>query len=437
MTYAVFVAKQDVVDRMLTTIESNIKLISHNYRCEVLVSPYDSYVPSINGLTGFNLINTSTRFVSDAGKTHSVISGSRSDNTHYYDIISYYSNGFGIHKVGICTSEPSEALHVKGNVLAESGAIITKTNNAATSSAQLVFKHIYNGNEWSPARIINDNYGGIDFNNGIQHGMHFVGGREDVYSNFVFRNNSGNQLAVITKDGDFFTSGNIGVGTNAPTVKLEVNGTAKAKELRSERSSMVDWYNQNAGYSNSSIVMNGVRENNQWKVLGDGARSTIGMITTDILSNMRFVTHRDDSYSGGKTLTDEELILDNTKMIISSTGNVGIGTTTPQAKLDVFGTIRATEIKVEANGQTADFVFDSSCQLRNLQEEEAFIRENKHLPEIPSAKEMESNGVNLAERNKLLLQKIEELTLYSITLEKASKSLEERLAKLEKLPLKE
>ena len=126
-------------------------------------------------------------------------------------------------------------------------------------------------------------------------------------------------------------------------------------------------------------------------------------------------------------MTDEELILDNTKMIISSTGNVGIGTTTPQAKLDVFGTIRATEIKVEANGQTADFVFDSSCQLRNLQEEEAFIRENKHLPEIPSAKEMEANGVNLAEMNKLLLQKIEELTLYAIELEnKVQKEKDER-----------
>lgn len=82
----------------------------------------------------------------------------------------------------------------------------------------------------------------------------------------------------------------------------------------------------------------------------------------------------------------------------------------------VSGSIRTTEIKVEA--QPADFVFEQDYYLRPLGEVESYILENKHLPDIPSAAQMEADGVNLAEMNKLLLQKIEELTLYMIKQQK-------------------
>jgi len=91
-------------------------------------------------------------------------------------------------------------------------------------------------------------------------------------------------------------------------------------------------------------------------------------------------------------------------------GRMGIGVKSPSCELDVVGTIKANEIKVIA--QTADFVFEPDYNLRPLNEVEVFVKENKHLPEIPSAKQMETEGVNVAEMNKLLLQKVEELTLY-------------------------
>ena len=82
----------------------------------------------------------------------------------------------------------------------------------------------------------------------------------------------------------------------------------------------------------------------------------------------------------------------------------------------VTGALFASEVQVKA--QTADFVFEPDYQLRSLDEVESFILDNKHLPDIPSAAHMEAKGVDLAEMNKLLLMKIEELTLYAIEKEK-------------------
>jgi hypothetical protein len=100
-------------------------------------------------------------------------------------------------------------------------------------------------------------------------------------------------------------------------------------------------------------------------------------------------------------------------------GNVGIGTTTPDAKLAVKGAIHAQEVRVDLNGAVApDYVFESDYSLMPLDELKTYLDTNKHLPEVPSAKEMEANGVNLKEINLLLLKKVEELTLYVIELKK-------------------
>jgi hypothetical protein len=121
-------------------------------------------------------------------------------------------------------------------------------------------------------------------------------------------------------------------------------------------------------------------------------------------------------------------------MVIMPTGEVGIGVNHPQNKLEVNGTIRSKEIKVDVNGW-ADFVFEDDYRLKDLSEVEEFINNNKHLPDIPSAKQMEENGIGLSEMNKLLLQKVEELTLYTIEQSKkikALKKLEKRISALEK-----
>ena len=103
----------------------------------------------------------------------------------------------------------------------------------------------------------------------------------------------------------------------------------------------------------------------------------------------------------------------------SQTDLWGIGTASPDAKLSVKGQVHAQEVKVDLSGSVApDYVFTGNYKLPSLEEVKAYIDKHQHLPEVPSAKEMETSGINVGEMNLLLLKKIEELTLYVIQLKK-------------------
>ncbi|WP_320052052.1 hypothetical protein [uncultured Acetobacteroides sp.] len=177
-----------------------------------------------------------------------------------------------------------------------------------------------------------------------------------------------------------FFDGNVGIGTESPTSKLDIL-----------QSSNTDW--------GAQIVNNG----------GQGKGLRIRCASGDITP----IAQMEDNYG-------------NVRMVVQSKGNIGIGTSTPQNLLDVNGTIRAKEVKVESGW--ADFVFKPDYQLKPLSEVEQFITTNGHLPEVPTAKEVEQNGVNLGEMNAKLLQKVEELTLYLIEQKKEIELLKQKLA---------
>lgn len=124
-------------------------------------------------------------------------------------------------------------------------------------------------------------------------------------------------------------------------------------------------------------------------------------------------------------------------IVIDQIGNVGIGTLYPKEKLSVYGQIRATEVKVQSTGWP-DYVFKNDYSLLSLTNVANYIKENGHLPEIPSASIVEKEGISIGEMNAKLLKKVEELTLYLIEkdkqvnhLEEANKILEKRINKLE------
>lgn len=112
-------------------------------------------------------------------------------------------------------------------------------------------------------------------------------------------------------------------------------------------------------------------------------------------------------------------------------GNFGIGVEKPKHKLDVNGTIRSKEVKIEAT-DWSDFVFAEDYKLPTLSEVENHIKENKHLPGIPSEKEVKENGIVIGDMQAKLLQKIEELILYVIEQNKKIESLESRNDEQEK-----
>ncbi|WP_284460423.1 hypothetical protein [Chryseobacterium sp.] len=127
-------------------------------------------------------------------------------------------------------------------------------------------------------------------------------------------------------------------------------------------------------------------------------------------------------------------------LFLHDNGNIGMGSLNPDAKLTVKGKIHAEEIKVDLN-VPADYVFQkyytgaSSLKpeytIPTLEDVEKFTKENNHLPHIPSAKEIQEKGLSVGEMSNLLLQKIEELTLYTIEQNKLIKEQQKRIEALE------
>lgn len=156
-------------------------------------------------------------------------------------------------------------------------------------------------------------------------------------------------------------------------------------------------------------------------------------------------------FCGYKPACPKDLYFD-AKNYIFLNGNVGIGVEDPQAKLHVDGKIlcsgeievadlnsnsinvnslNAKDIQMDMHG-AADYVFDENYDLKSLSEVESYVNEHKHLPGMPSAAEMDANGVSVSKMSNLLLEKVEELTLHMIKLEKENAALKARVQELEK-----
>ncbi len=279
--------------------------------------------------------------------------------------------------VGIGISNPISALDVNGTI-----SIRQQGNGTTANPYETVALRSYVGD-------INA-YPSINFINDWQN-------THRSWMNFNVRDGNHNKITALTINGD----GIIGIGLTTPYYrsKLHIKAT----------------------FNDPWTMM--VEANNNDRVIGMNHTGDFGVIAV--------------SYLQGGGYTPLQFWTQNLpRMTINTDGKVGILTANPQYELDVIGTIRAREIKVDLNG--ADFVFEKDYKLMPLNELEKFVKEQKHLPEIAPAKEMEKNGTELGDLNSKLLQKMEEMTLYMIEQSKAIEELKlvvkvqsEKIKKLE------
>lgn len=212
----------------------------------------------------------------------------------------------------------------------------------------------------------------------------------------------------------FDNSGNVGIGIATPKAQIVAGSNFGASISGSSGGNGVFGSNLavNQGGTNHNQLFTPYSHSNNYGYAG--MHATWG--------KLHFYTHAANT-TGGQTIIPES------RLTIESNGNVGIGTTTPSNKLEVNGTIRSKKVKVEA-GSWPDYVFEPGYQLLSLSELESFIETNKHLPNIPPAKEIEKEGQDLGEVQTKMLEKMEEMTLYIIEMNKKMQAMQKELNEL-------
>lgn len=280
---------------------------------------------------------------------------------------------------------------------------------------------------------------------------------------------------------NILTNGNVGIGISNPESKLDIGtNTGQKTFINYQNKSAVtfipnlgSWFHistSDGAYNDLTISQGASVNENRLLTIKPNGDVKIGgtgdpVAKLDVSGNAKFNSSGEYTFLTLGQEANDQLIVDNTSaksygggyffrvhnqtatnqyvdaLMIGENGNVGIGVNPPQNKLDVAGKssfsdnmkvnakIEAKEIKV-TQIPTADFVFEENYGLPKLEEVEKYVKENKHLPEVASAREMEKEGVNVGEFQIKLLQKIEELTLYTIEQNKELQKLKAEISEL-------
>jgi hypothetical protein len=286
---------------------------------------------------------------------------------------------------GIGTNNPQARLHIRG----EAGVDEIAINSGVGSASESAAIQFYNSTIIGGGAATKKGYFLLDEND-IKTGTN----SGNTTGKFIIRNNGADRVFVNA-------AGNVGIAVADPTAKLHIagagiidNGTSDALTLTGRLS-----------VARSGEVI---------KI--DGTNNSINFYNAGAFKS--FISHSATGLYLG--VNDGNIRLDVTN------GHVAIGTVALPAassnayKLAVNGKVICEEVKVKLadNGGWPDYVFADTYKLRSLNEVETFIQENKHLPNIPSAATVQKEGIEVGDMQKRMIEKIEELTLYVIELQK-------------------
>ncbi len=334
---------------------------------------------------------------------------------HFFTYNSGLKNRMTINEngyVGIGTSNPTSQLNIgtsttnSPSTIAQFGTSVTSGEarvlslvNSGGGSNQSTSLDFHNGAAWSPTGKIQVQQLGTD----TKSKLHF----------FTYNNGLKNRMTINE-------NGYVGIGTSNPTSQLNI-GTSTTNSpstiaqfgtsVTSGEARVLSLVNSGGG-SNQSTSLD-FHNGAAWSPTG---KIQVQQLGTDTKSKLHFFT-----YNNG---------LKN-RMTINENGYVGIGTINPDSELAVNGKIHTKEVKVDLIGWS-DFVFENDYKLPTLAEVEQHIKDKGHLKDIPSAENVKENGILLGKMDSKLLQKIEELTLYTIEQEKRLNSIDLKNETLEK-----
>lgn len=229
-------------------------------------------------------------------------------------------------------------------------------------------------------------------------------------------------VSITTAQNTFPASGNVGINTTTPTQELDVNGTTKTNQLIVGDAATIPPF-ANAwleGGFTSQLFFNASSSPVDERVWALSA----------INGDFKIFAENDNLSALQEAFVINRGLGINIDSVLFPNGNVGIGTSSfidgaDTYRLSVDGKIRAHGVKVYTTW--ADYVFKDDYILKPLEEVEEFIKQNGHLPNVPSEAEVLENGIELGAMNAKLLEKIEELTLYLIEQQKEMKQLKEKI----------